>query len=240
MTQKAREAWCATGLKILSYLNGTYSFGITFVWGSGLGLEVYADADYADKANDKCSVSGMAVTLGGTVVSHASKTQHVVSLSTSEAEYIAAGDGVKEALFVRTVLSFIVTETSGASIKVLNGNQGAKALIENPLSSSRSKHIDVRFHFIRDLFRIRKISVEYVESAEQHADILTKALSRANFQYHRERLYFGIRYFSTGQVVSSNKCTSRSPEAGRPRTKLVKGNVSDKAPCTEIRSTDSQ
>ena len=83
-------------------------------------------------------------------MSHASKTQRVVSLSTSEAEYIAAGEGVKEALFVRAVLSFIAPETSGASIKVLEDNQGAKALIENPLSSARSKHIDVRYHFIRE------------------------------------------------------------------------------------------
>ena len=67
--------------------------------GSSLGLEVYADADYADKANERRSVSGIGATLGGAVVSHASKTQHVVSLSTSEAEYIATGDEVKEALF---------------------------------------------------------------------------------------------------------------------------------------------
>ena len=91
MARGAREAWCPAGLKILSYLNGTKSFGITYVRRSGLGLELYTDADYADKANDRRSVSGVAVTLGGTVVSHASKTQHVVSLSTSEAEYIAAG-----------------------------------------------------------------------------------------------------------------------------------------------------
>ena len=104
-----------------------------------------------------------------------------MSLSTSEAEYIAAGFGVKEALFVRAILSFIAPETSGASIKVLEDNQGAKELIENPLGSARSKHIDVRFHFIRGLFRTRKISVECVASAENHADILTKALSKANF-----------------------------------------------------------
>ena len=156
--------------------------------GLGLGLEVYADVDYADRANDRRSVSGIAVTLEGTVVSHASKTQRVVLLSTSEAEYIAAGDGVKEALLLRAVLSFIAPEKSGAIIKVLEDNQGATAPIENLLSSSRSKHIDVHFHFIRDLFRTRKFSVDYVVSAEQHADILTKALSRASFQYHRRRL----------------------------------------------------
>ena len=85
-------------IKILPLLNGTKIFGITYVRGSGLGLEVYADADYANKAIDRRLVSGTVVNLGGTstIASHASKTQYVVSLSTSEeAEYIAAGDGVK-------------------------------------------------------------------------------------------------------------------------------------------------
>ena len=150
------------------------------MWGSGLGLEVYVDADYADKANGRSSVSRIAVTFGGTGVSHASKTQHVVSLLTEE-EYIAAGDGVMEALLVRAVLSFIAPETSGASIELLEGNQGAEAMIENPLSSARSKHVNVRFHFIRYLLRTRITSVENVASAEQHADILAKVLSRANF-----------------------------------------------------------
>ena len=100
-----------------------------------------------------------------------------MSLSTSEAEYIAARDGVKEALFVRAVLSFIAPDTGGASIKVLGDNQVAKVLILNSLSFARSKHIGVRFHFICDLFMTQTISVEYVASAEQHVDILTKALS---------------------------------------------------------------
>ena len=76
-------------------LNGTKRLDITYVRSSGLSLNVYADADYANKDNDRRSVSAIAVTLGGTVVSHASKTQRIISLSTSEAEYIAAGDGVK-------------------------------------------------------------------------------------------------------------------------------------------------
>ena len=141
-------------MKILSYLNGTKRLGITYVRGSGLSLNVYADADYVNKDNNRRSVSGIAVTLRGAVVSHASKTQRVVSLSTSEAEYIAAGDGVKEALFVRAVLSFVASETCGANVKVLEDNQGTKALIENLLISARSKHIDVRFHFIRELLRL--------------------------------------------------------------------------------------
>ncbi|CAB1096632.1 unnamed protein product [Ectocarpus sp. CCAP 1310/34] len=73
--------------------------------------------------------------------------------SSTEAEYIAAGEGVKEALFVRAVLLFVAPETSGSSIQVLEDSQGAIALVQNPLSSGRTKHIDVRFHFIRGLFR---------------------------------------------------------------------------------------
>ena len=93
---------------------------------------MYADADYTDKANGRRSVSGKAVTLGGTVVNHASKTQHVVTLSTSEVGYIAAGDGVKEALLVRAIMSLIAPETSGTSFKDLEDNQGSKAMIGNP------------------------------------------------------------------------------------------------------------
>ena len=89
---------------------------------------------------------------------------------------------------MRAVLSFIVPETCGVSIKVVENNQGTKALIENPLSSARSKHIYVRFHFIRELSKTREISLEYVPSTEQHVDMLTKALSRTNFRYHRRHL----------------------------------------------------
>ena len=67
--------------KVLSYLNGTKSLVITYVRGSGLSIDVYADADYADKDNSRCSVFGVTVTLGGTIVSHVSKTQRVVPLS---------------------------------------------------------------------------------------------------------------------------------------------------------------
>ena len=89
---------------------------------------------------------------------------------------------------MRVVLSFIAPEMCGASVNVLEDNEGTKALIENPLSSARSKHTNVRFHLIRKLIKSRKISVEYVASADQHADILTNPLRRANFRYHSKHL----------------------------------------------------
>ncbi|CAB1119861.1 unnamed protein product [Ectocarpus sp. CCAP 1310/34] len=142
-------------VRIMSYLNFTNDFSITYVRGSGLDLSVFVDASYTDNEVDTRSTTGLAVT---------------------------------EALFVRGVLSFIAPETSGTKIKVLEDNKRALALIENPFSSARSKHIDVRFHFIRELFKSGKITAEYVPTGEQHADMVTKVLGREKLKYHRKAL----------------------------------------------------
>ena len=84
---------------------------------------------------------------------------------------------VKDALIKGAILSFICPELSGSCIRVLEDNQGAIALAENPLSSARSKHIDVQFHFVRELLRSQKIDIQFVVSEEQHAAILTKSLA---------------------------------------------------------------
>ena len=143
----------------MEYLHGTRFLGLTFVRGSGLDLSAYSDADYADKANDRRSVSGTVITLGGAAFCWASSTQRCVTLSTAEAEYVALGEGVKEALFTGAVLSFICPALlSGSCVRVSEDNQGAIALAQNPLSSARSKHIDVRFHFVREMFVRRRLT----------------------------------------------------------------------------------
>ena len=175
-------------LQIIRYLLGTKDLSLTFEWGSGLEISVFADADYAEKADGRSSVSGVAVTVGKSSVSWFSSTQKIVTLSTTEAEYIALGDGVKEALFVKGVLSFIIPSISENCIKVFVDNDGAISLANNPLSSARTKLIDMRFHFIRGLTGSESISVEYVPTKEQRADILTKALTGAIFEEHRDFL----------------------------------------------------
>ena len=105
-------------LKIMAYLHGTRGIDLTFVRGSGLDLTASGDADYADKSNDRCSVSGTATTQGGAAVSWASSTQRCDTLSTAEAEYVALGEGVKEALFTGAVLSSICPELIGSCVRV--------------------------------------------------------------------------------------------------------------------------
>ena len=98
-------------LGILAYIKGTSDFGLTYQRGTiaGVSLEVFADADYASKATDRRSVSGGAIMCGGACVCWFSRTQKCVTLSTSEAEYVALGDAAKDLLFLRQVWRFHVT-----------------------------------------------------------------------------------------------------------------------------------
>lgn len=157
--------------------------------GVDVRTEVYVDADYASNETDRRSVSGAIVLCGGAPVAWFSRTQKCVTLSTTEAEDVAMGDGVKEALFVNGVLAFMMPNKDLEGIMVLENKEGAIALAENPLSSSNSKHIDVRHHFLRDLVDKGKIDVEHVGTAGQHADIFTKALPGEKFQTHRDFLF---------------------------------------------------
>ena len=178
-------------LGILEYINGTSEYGITFQRGtlSGISLEVFADADYASKATDRRSVSGGVIMCGGSsVVCWFSRAQKCVTLSTTEAEYVALGDAVKELLFLRQVWHFMLPSKVMPCFPIFEDNQGAVQLAQNPITNSNSKHIDVRHHFLRELVRQRDIKVVQVPSEFQHADILTKALAFDLFAFHRKFL----------------------------------------------------
>ena len=177
-------------LGILEYINGTSEYGITFQRGtsSSISLEVFADADYASKATDRWSVSGGVIMCGGASVCWFSRTQECVTLSTSEAEYVALGDAVKKLLFFRQIWRFMLPSKVMPCFPVFEDNQGAVQLAENPITNSNSKHIDVRHHFLRELVRQRDIKVVQVPSKFQHADILTKALAFDLFAFHRKFL----------------------------------------------------
>ena len=110
------------------------------------------------------------------------------TLSTSEAEYVALGDAVKELLFLRQVWRFMIPGKGTPCFPVFEDNQGALQLSKNPVSNSNSKHIDVRHHFLRELVRQGDIIVNHVPSEYQHADILTKVLAFDLFAIHRRFL----------------------------------------------------
>ena len=175
---------------ILAYINGTCGFNITYQRGTtvSISLEDFADADYASRGTDRRSVSGGAIMCAGACVCWFSRTQKCVTLSTSEAEYVALGDAVKELLFLRQVWRSIIPGKGMPCFPVFEDNQGALQLSKNPVSNSNSKYINVRHHFLRELVRQGDIIANHVPSEYQHADMLTKVLAFDLFAIHRRFL----------------------------------------------------
>jgi len=144
---------------------------------------VYADADFARDPDDRRSVSGGAVMYGGAAVSWFSRVQTCVATSSTEAEYVSISDTITECEFVRGILRFLGPHQD-RRIVLHEDDQGAIRLATNPLSSARSRHIDVRYHYIRHLVKTGSVIVEYVATDKQHADILTKPVEGTAFQMH--------------------------------------------------------
>ena len=119
-------------VKILAYLNSTRYLGITYKKGEELSLSVYTDADYASKETDRRSISGVAVMLRNAAVYATRRTQYCLTLSTTEAEYVALAEGTKEGMFVRSVMSFM--QPNVYEIILMEDNEGAKAMAEHPLA----------------------------------------------------------------------------------------------------------
>ena len=174
--------------RVMQYLRGTRTLGLVFRKSYDFDLYLFADSDYARNQDDRRSVTGSALLCGRSLVSWISRTQQCVTMSTTEAEYVAMADAVKDALFVRDVLGFLVPGKGDKCITVREDNEGAISLVNNPLSSSRSRHIDVRYHFLREKARDKDITVKHVRTADQHADGMTKPLERKPFISHRNFL----------------------------------------------------
>ena len=122
-----------------------------------------------------------------------SRTQKCVTLSTSEAEYVALGDAVNELLFLRQILRFMVPGKGIPCFLVFEDKRGALQLSKHPMSNSNSKQIDVRHHLFRELVRQGDISVNHFPSEYQHADISRKVLAFDFFAIHR-RFFINLCY----------------------------------------------
>ena len=174
-------------LHILMFIRFTSSYGITFQRGTvnGVGLEVFVDSDIASRATDRRSVSGGVVMCAGACVSFFSRTQKSVTLSSTEAEYVAMAEGFKEAIFLRYIWSFIFPDCDVECTTIFEDNVGASNLAHNPVTTPNSKHIDIRRHFLRERVANGEFRVVHVRSDLQHADFLTKPLHREAFYVHR-------------------------------------------------------
>ena len=150
---------------------------------TGLSLISFTDANYDLCSTDRRSVSGGVVMCAGGAVSWHSKTQKCVTLSTTQAEYVAMSDMGKENLFLRQVWYFMLPKARMPCIAMYEDNEGAIQIAKHPISNSNSKHIDVRHHFLRELVERKEIEIIHIASQYQHADFLTKALPESCLLY---------------------------------------------------------
>lgn len=157
--------------------------------------KIYCDSDYAKDLDNRRSVLGHVVMLGGGAVSWSSKRQKSVSTSTTEAEYMALSSAGKQALWMRQFLTDInrisYIGTNKYTFRVYEDNQGAIKLVNNPHIHERSKHIDVAAHFIRELVEFKKIKLRYIRTDRMIADGLTKPLTKDPFERFRSMLGLG-------------------------------------------------
>ena len=175
----------AAAINLLKYLSGTIDLAL--VYGTGKGLQGFTDADYGGDKASRRSTTGVVFLLHGAAISWQSKLQPTVSLSTTEAEYQAAGAGAREALWLRKLLPELGFSIVGP-VKIYGDNEAALNLTRNQMTTPRSKHIDIVHHFSRERVESKEIVFEYVPSAENTADILTKPLPRDNMLKHVEGL----------------------------------------------------
>lgn len=177
MQSPNQEDWIAVK-RIFRYLQGSKCLGLIFR-SNNKELEGYSDASYAPKIDKRKSTSGYVFMMAGGAITWKSNRQSVVALSTTEAEYIAMAGAVKESLWLNQLRRSL--EGPRDPLTVWGDNQSAIKLAENEMVNDRSKHIDVRYHFLRDHVG-REVMLKYCPTQDMIADMLTKPLMKTQFK----------------------------------------------------------
>jgi hypothetical protein len=156
---------------VLRYLRGTSDYCITYNNGCELVCG-YVDSDFAGDMEKMRSTSGYVFTLEGGAISWMSKLHSIVSLSTTEAEYITASHACKEAVWLKSL--FGEFERTQDKVKILFDSQSAIHLAKNPTYHSKTKHIPIKYHFVRQVIDEGGVSLEKVHTKENCVDMFTK------------------------------------------------------------------
>jgi hypothetical protein len=168
------QHWIAVK-RILRYLRGTSDWGLMFNPRDET-LIGYSDSDWAGDVGDRRSTTGYLFAIGGVPVSWKSKKQATVALSTAEAEYMALALATQEAIWLRRFLANVGFNLEEPTV-LFEDNQGCLALAKNPVAHERTKHIDIRYHFIREQIEAKTIDVRYISTEDMWADLLTKGMT---------------------------------------------------------------
>jgi hypothetical protein len=163
---------------VMRYLKGTIDCGLSYDGDHDITLSGYTDADWAGTS---------CFSLGSAMISWQSRKQSSIALSTAEADYIAACSATCEAIWFRKLLTGLFDLEMRVTL-ILCDNQSCIKMTENPVFHDRSKHIEIRYHYICDMVQRGALKLQYISTDEQVADVLTKPLSRIKFEYFRDKL----------------------------------------------------
>lgn len=169
------QHWAAAK-RVLRYLSGTKHIGLLYTR-TNESIIGYSDADWGGCTADRRSFTGYDFILGGAAITWKSQKQRTVALSSTEAEYISLSEAIKEALHLRSLLREIGLEEI-SPVRLYVDNRGAQQLAQNSVYHSRTKHIDIRHHFVREVIEEGLVILEHIPTHEMAADIFTKALTK--------------------------------------------------------------
>ena len=157
-----KESHLTAVKQIIQYINGTPDYGLWYSKDSNACLVKYSDADWAGSVDDRKSTLGGCFYLGNNLVSWMSKKQNSVSLFTAEVEYITAGSCCTQLLWMKKLLhDYGIPQ---ATMCIFCDNTNAINLSKNPVQHLKSKHIEIRYHFIRDLVEERVVCLEFIHT----------------------------------------------------------------------------
>ena len=188
MDNPGKEHWRALD-RMIGYLQGVKGV-LNMRKPKSLKVEAFVDSNFATNKESRKSVTGYVLTIGGCIVGWSSKTQPSVTLSSTEAEYVAASMCATEIKYIQMVLEEIAPNQVTRPATLFEDNTGAISLKENKSVGSRTKHIDTRWHFIREMLQQRLV-VRFVRSEDNVADLETKNQPEALMQKHRDRICEG-------------------------------------------------
>ncbi|GAA0168672.1 transmembrane signal receptor [Lithospermum erythrorhizon] len=173
--------------RILRYIEGTLNDGLFYTHSKNAKLVGYSDSDYGGDIDDGKNTSGYAFHIGSTIFSWSSKKQQTVALLTCEAEYITVAACTCQTIWLKYILCelYYLTEEP---LTIYVDNKSAISLAKNPVSHSRSKHINIKYHFIREQVNDKVVELLHCRTEDQLADIFTKPLKMEVFQNLKEKL----------------------------------------------------
>ena len=195
------EHWNAA-IQLVRYLKGSRTLWLKLGGANKIKLIGYSDSDWANCPDFRRSVGGYAFSLGSGIISWSARKQRNVTTSSCEAEYVAAFEAAKEAVWIRQLLRAIGFPQDKPTT-IYCDNNAARILSEDPLLHARVKHMDIKYHYLRECVENREVILKYISTRDNLADALTKPLERQKFI--RFRTFLGLQDLpepSTGGVSS--------------------------------------